>query len=97
MQSNGTFRKSVDSIINFAKDTYRSIFSREETKTIKSVMEAFGKDKEDYRAIGTFLMFTADNKEPLSNSEYRKASREVDDIAIGRYEQAQKRGNSMKL
>ena len=97
MQSNGTFRKAVDSIINFAKDTYRSIFSREEAKTIKSVMEAFGKNKEDYRAIGTFLVFTADKKENLSNSEYRKAVREVDDVAIGRYEQAQKRGNSLKL
>lgn len=63
MQSNGTFRKAVDTIINFAKDTYRSIFNREEAKTIKSgVMEAFGKDKEDYKAIGTFLVFTADKK-----------------------------------
>ena len=97
MQSNGTFRKAVDIIISFAKDTYRSIFSKEEAKTIKSVMEAFGKDKEDYKTIGTFLMFTADKKETLSNSEYRKASREVGDIAIGRYEQAQKRGNSLKL
>ena len=97
MQSNGTFRKAVDIIISFAKDTYRSIFSREEAKTIKSVMEAFGKDKEDYKTIGTFLMFTADKKENLSNSEYRKASREVGDIAIGRYEQTQKRGNSLKL
>ena len=97
MQSNCTFRKAVDSIINFSKDTYRSIFSREEAKTIKSVMEAFGKDKEDYKTIGTFLMFTADNKENQSNSEYRKASREVSDIAIGRYEQTQKRGNSLKL
>jgi hypothetical protein len=42
-------------------------------------------------------MFTADKKESLSNSEYRKASREVGDIAIGRYEQTQKRGNSLKL
>ena len=81
----------------YFKDTYRSIFNREEAKTIKSVMEAFGKDKEDYRAIGTFLVFTADKKETLSNSEYCKASREVDDMAIGRYEQAQKRGNSIKL
>ena len=97
IQSNGTFRKAVDSIISFAKDTYRSIFSREEAKTINSVMEAFGKDKEDYKTIGTFLMFTADQKENLSNSEYRKASREVGDIAIGRYEQTQKRGNSLKL
>ena len=96
-RNNATFRKAVDSIISFAEDTYRSIFSREESKTIKSVMEAFGKDKEDYRAIGTFLVFTADKKEPLSNSEYRKATRELDDVAIGRYEQAQKRGNSMKL
>lgn len=95
MQSNGTFRKAVDSIISFAKDTYRSIFSREEAKTIKSVME--GKDKEDYRTIGTFLVFTADKNENLSNSEYRKAVREVDDVAIGRYEQAQKHGNSLKL
>lgn len=98
MQSNGTFRKAVDTIINFAKDTYRSIFNREEAKTIKSgVMEAFGKDKEDYKAIGTFLVFTADKKEPLSNSEYSKAVREVNDVAIGRYEQAQKRGSSLKL
>ena len=42
-------------------------------------------------------MFTAEKKENLSNSEYRKAVREVDDVAIGRYEQAQKRGNSLKL
>ena len=97
MQSNGTFRKAVDSIISFAKDTYRSIFSREEAKTIKSVMEAFGKDKEDYKTIGTFLMLMADKKENLSNSEYRKASREVSDIAIGRYELTQKRGYSMKM
>lgn len=97
MQSNGIFRKAVDSIISFAKDTYRSIFSREEAKTIKSVMEAFGKDKEDYRTIGTFLVFTADKKEALSNSEYRKVAREVDDVAIGRYEQVQKRGYSMKM
>ena len=39
IQSNGTFRNAVDTIISFAKDTYRSIFSREEAKTIKSVME----------------------------------------------------------
>ena len=97
MQSNGTFRKAVDAIISFAKDAYRSIFSREEAKSIKSVMEAFGKDKEDYKAIGTFLVFTADKKESLSNSEYRKVSREVSDIAIGRYEQTQKRGYSMKI
>ena len=97
MRSNGTFRNAVDSIISFAKDTYRSIFSREEAKTIKSVMEAFGKDKEDYKTIGTFLMFTADKKENLSNSEYRKASREVSDIAIGRYELTQKRGYLMKM
>ncbi len=32
-----------------------------------------------------------------NRSEYCKATRGVDDIAIGRYEQAQKRGNSMKL
>jgi hypothetical protein len=44
-----------------------------------------------------FLVFTAHKKEDLSNSEYRKVSREVDDIAIDRYDQAQKRGNSMKL
>ena len=96
-RNNTTLRNAIDIIISFAKDTYRSIFNREEKKTIKSVMEAFGKNKEDYRAIGTFLVFTADKKENLSNSEYRKASREVSDIAIGRYELTQKRGYSMKM
>ena len=96
-RNNSTFRSAIDAIISFAKDTYRSIFSKEQAKTIKNIMEAFGKDKEDYRAIGTFLMFTADKKENLSNSEYRKASREVGDIAIGRYEQSQKRGNWIKI
>ena len=96
-RNNSTFRSAIDAIISFAKDTYRSIFIREEAKSIKSVMEAFGKDMEDYKAIGTFLVFTADKKESLSNSEYRKASREVGDIAIGRYEKTQKRGYSMKI
>ena len=35
MKSNGTFRKAVDSIISFAKDTYRSILSREESRPSK--------------------------------------------------------------
>lgn len=96
-RNNATFRNAIDIIICFAKDTYRNIFSREETMTIKSVMEDFGKDKEDYSAIGSFLVFTADKKETLSNSEYRKVARKVEDVAIGRYERAQKRGNSMKL
>ena len=55
-------------------------------------MEAFGKDIEDYK----FFVFTADNKENLSNSEYRKTARKVDGVAIGRYEQTLKRGNSMR-
>lgn len=46
-----------------------SLFNREEAKTIKGVMEAFG--KEIYRSIGTFLVFTADKKETLFNSEYK--------------------------
>ena len=75
----------------------RHVELREEPKTIKRVMEAFGKDKEDYKTIGIYLIFTADKKENLSNSEYRKASREVSDIAIGRYEQTQKRGFSMNM
>ena len=60
-------------------------------------MEAFGKDIEDYKSIGTFFVFTADNKENLSNSEYRKVYREVDDIAISRYGHISERGNSMKM
>lgn len=84
---------AIDIILNFVKDTYRSLFNREETKTIKSVMEAFGNDKEDYRTIESFLVFTAAKKENLSDSEYCKAVREVEDVAIDRYEPAQKHGN----
>ena len=35
---NATFRNSINIIISFAKDTYRSIFSRDEAKAIKRVM-----------------------------------------------------------
>lgn len=97
MRSNAAFSNAVDIIIRFAKDTYRSIFSREEVKTVKNVMKAFGKDKEDYKTIGTFLVFAADKKKTMSSSEYHKATREVDDIAIGRYEQSIERGSSMKV
>ena len=81
-RNNATFRNAINIIISFTKDTYQSIFSREETKTSKNVMEAFGKDKEDYRVIGSFLVFTVDKKETLSNSKYRKVTREADDVAI---------------
>ncbi len=97
LRSNATFRKAVDIIINFARDRYRSVFGKEEAKTIKGVMESFGETKTDYKAIGNFLLNTAEKRENLSNSEYIKAAHEVDDVAIGRYEQAQKRGCSMKI
>jgi hypothetical protein len=48
----------------------RHVELREEPKTIKRVMEAFGKDKEDYKTIGIFLIFTADKKENLSNPSF---------------------------
>ena len=52
-----------------------------------------------YRDNVTMKVITreADKKENLSNSEYSKAVREVNDIAIGRYEQAQKRGKFPKI
>lgn len=40
-RNNATFRNAIDAIIRFAKDTYSSIFNKEEAKTIKSVIEAF--------------------------------------------------------
>ena len=96
-RNNAAFRSAIEAIISFAKDTYRNIFSREEAKTIKNVMEEIGKNQEDYKTIGTFLMFTADQKENLSNSEYNKATREVNDIASGKYEQVLERRDSIHL
>jgi len=97
LRSNATFRKAVEIIINFAKDRYRSIFGKDEAKTIKGVMESFGETKADYKAIGNFLLNAAEKKGNLSNSEYIKAAREVDDVAIGRYDQRQKQGHSLKM
>ena len=97
LRSNAAFRKAVEIIINFAKDRYRSIFGKDEAKTIKGVMESFGETKSDYKAIGNFLLNAAEKKDNLSNSEYIKAAREVDDVALGRYDQRQKQGHSLKM
>mgnify|MGYP003562240400 CR=1 FL=1 len=97
LRSNAAFRKAVEIIINFAKDRYRSIFGKDEAKTIKGVMESFGETKADYKAIGNFLLNAAEKKDNLSNSEYIKAAREVDDVALGRYDQRQKQGHSLKM
>lgn len=44
-RNNATFRNAIDAIIRFAKDTYSSIFNKEEVKTIKSVMEPLEKTR----------------------------------------------------
>lgn len=57
------------------------------------------------RVVAIFLMLWQHASEyyligpelALADREYSKAVREVNDVAIGRYEQAQKRGSSLKL
>ena len=44
-RNNATFRNAIDTIIRFAKDTYRSIFSREDAKTIKSVRKPLARTR----------------------------------------------------
>lgn len=85
--------------IHYVIDVVVSIGSTPENLAEKSQRlskEVFGKEKEDYRTIRSFLVFMADKKKSPSNSEYRKVAHEVDDVSIGKYKQAQKQGNLIK-
>ena len=96
LKTSDIFRKSVHSVIRFARDYYKSRFDTEQVSDIKSALNLFGDDRQSHQAAGDFLYFTASQKGEFNNREQIKARREVDNVVEGNYDQQQKRGFSMR-
>lgn len=79
------FKRAVDTIAKFAKSIY-NIMDGSEAKVIKDCVHSLARTDEDRTAIGNVLITYADHKAKLTDEEYFKMSREVDDVVAGRYD-----------
>lgn len=89
-KTNDIFRKSVHSVIRFARDYYKPRFDTEQVSDIKRALNMFGDDRQSHQMAADFLYFTAKQKGRFDNREQVKARREVDNVVKGHYEQQQK-------
>ena len=96
LKTSDIFRKAVHSVIRFARDYYKPRFDTEQVSDIKSALNLFGDDRQSHQAAGDFLYFTASQKGEFDNREQIRASREVDNVVEGNYDQQQKKGFSMR-
>jgi len=91
------FRQAVEAIIKFAKSAYKLFFSDDEAAAIKSTMTNFAGKRGDHRAIGKWLVMAAKAEGNLTEKSATRAAKEVDDVAIGRYDHRINRNSGMKL
>jgi len=91
------FRQAVEAIIKFAKNAYKSFFTDEEATAIKATMTNLAGEHGDQRAIGKWLVMAAKAEGNLTERAASRAAKEVDDVAIGRYDHRINRSGGMKL
>jgi len=90
------FRQAVDAIIKFAKNAYKSFFTNDEAVAIKTTMKNLAGEHGDHRTIGKWLVMAAKAEGKLTERAANRASKEVDDVAIGRYDHRISRSGSIK-
>jgi len=91
------FRQAVETIVKFAKNAYKSFFSDEEATAIKSTMTHLAGEHGDHRAIGKWLMMAAKAEGKFSERATNRAAKEVDDVAVGRYDHCINRSGGIHL
>jgi len=91
------FRQAVEAIIKFAKNAYKSFFTNDEATAIKVTMTNLAGEHGDYRAIGKWLVMAAKAEGNLTERATARAAKEVDDVAIGRYDHRISRSGGIKL
>jgi len=91
------FRQAVDAIVKFAKNAYKSFFTNEEAAAIKATMTNLAGEHGDHRAIGKWLVMAAKAEGNLTERAASRAAKEVDDVAIGRYDHRISRSGGIKL
>jgi len=91
------FRHAVEAIIKFAKNAYKSFFTDEEATAIKSTMTHLAGEHGDHCAIGKWLAMAAKAEGNLTERAAVRAAKEVDDVALGRYDQRINRSGGMRM
>jgi len=91
------FHQAVDAIIKFAKNAYKSFFTDEEATAIKATMTNLAGEHGDHRAIGKWLVMAAKAEGNLTERAAARAAKEVDDVAIGRYDHRIEQRGGMKI
>lgn len=86
------FKRAVDAIIHYGTEKYKSVFGNDEAADIKNVMEAYGKTKEQYQAVGSWLCDYAESRQPFEETKHRQTYKEVADVANGAYDRKIERG-----
>ena len=95
MQSNHWFKAAIEAIKVYGKrasilcrsrNATRPQFSKEEAMPIKQSMLDFGSTQSEHIAIGRWLVRMADQQESIEGRAFTAAEKEVDDIALGRYD-----------
>ena len=86
------FKRTIDAIIHYGTDKYKSIFGSDEAADIKSVMQSYGETKEQQQAIGTWLCDYADSRQSFDKLKHRQTYKEVTDVANGAYDWKFERG-----
>jgi len=80
------FRQAIDAIIKFAKNAYKLFFFDDEAAAIKSTMTNFAGKRGDHLAIGKWFVMAAKAEGNLTERASARAAKEVDGVAIGRYD-----------
>lgn len=80
------FRQAIDAIVRFVKNAYKSFFSDEEATAIKATMTNIAGEHGDHRTIGKWLVMAAKAEGNLTERAASRVAKEVDDVAIGRYD-----------
>ncbi len=91
------FRRAIEAIIHFATERHKSIFSNDEAADIKSVMQSYGENTEQQKAVGAWLCDYAEHLQPFDETRHRQTLKEVGDVAEGRYDWKIDRGQRLSL
>lgn len=86
------FRRAVNAIIHHGTEQLKSIFGNDEAADIKSVMQDFGRTKEQQQAVGSWLCDYAESRQPFDETKHRQTRNEVADVANGAYDWKIERG-----
>ena len=95
-QISEVFKAAITGITNFAKAgvsyKHRDVFTASEAEAIKQTMNDLAPLTDDRQLVGKILVDYAQHEGKLTDQEASRSQRQVDDVAVGRYDHIIERG-----